>query len=208
MIYDQLPFPKTIKLSGKSFVGCSPPVQQTLETHLRKEAGGTILEEVAQMDKQIAKEMVEALIRRTHIRIEGLAHPERLLPHLLQADPFNLGIDLTEHIRHLRFAFDTNAIEEDVYHVDPECLDMLKTIRCDAVSIRIYRTGREHPQRRVLMVLDALSGWLYEARDRGYKVDCALKLVKSWVDTWRFIGTSLADFKDFKATWPKDVSSE
>jgi hypothetical protein len=207
MIYDRLPLQTMIMMSGKRFSTSTPPIRQRMEKHYRTASHCVLAKPyIGDVGPHIAREMVGSFVARSQFYIEGLAHPEFLLPRLFDADPFGLGVDLFAHIRRFRLAFDTNVIKDEAYEVHTDCLDLLKNFKYkDTVSIRIYRPNEEKPQRVLLRVLEALSGWLYATLDEGLKIDCGLKVGRTLLDLWRIFGTSMADFEEFKATWPKNV---
>jgi hypothetical protein len=196
MIYERLPLQERFKISGKSQTKSCSMIQCRLEDHLG-------LKDFADPDlikEGTGKELAESIIKRTKFYVQSSAQPEELLFSFFQTDAFGLGIDLFAHVRYLRFAFDTNKCGGEGYEVDTKCLDLLKKLpRTDVVSFRIFRSGS---QVRVLEILEALSSWLYDARDAGYQFGCGFKINRIDVNLWKFMGTSMADFAEFKATWP------
>lgn len=154
--------------------------------------------------ERTGKEVVEVLIKRTLFCIEGSERPKWLLPAFFYMNVFGFGVNLYAH---LRIAFDTNKSGQGLYHVDTECFDLLRKLEYkDTVSVRIYWPSMGNPQRRVFRVLDALSGWLYNMYNSGLKIDCSMKIGSTVVYFWHLIGISMADFAEFKASCPEDVS--
>jgi hypothetical protein len=147
------------------------------------------------------------MLKNIWFTIERSAHHEQLL-HSFSMGTFGFEISLLAHVRHLHIAFDTNHCESETYQVDESCLSILKGLEYKhAVSMRIYRPRSETPlQRRVLDTLEAISGWLSDARIMGLEVGCAMKMGSMDADFCRLIGNSIADFDEFKASWPGDVS--
>ncbi|KAF2680099.1 hypothetical protein K458DRAFT_490251 [Lentithecium fluviatile CBS 122367] len=209
MIYDHIAVPQRVIISGKH-LSQSPgdAIRQMLEQHYR-EHGPDCLSEPDLIGEQTAKEIVESFVKQTTFFIEGDEHPERLLEPLFHCDLFDLGIDLFAQARIVRIAFDTNKIRKGPYRLNVKRMNILKKLKYkDRVSVRIYRPCNEGMQQRVLTVVEALSGWLYDMNDAGQKVPFATKVKPRTINFWDHIGTSRADFEKFKEIWPEDTHDD